>query len=158
MELISPLQAKHKRCSFEGCTNQVVKAGVCVPHGAKVKRCTHHEGCTNQVVKRGVCITHGAKQKQCSHEGCTKQARSGVVTGDVPSKTQQDLCHAWRNSKETLMHLCRVLKVGCTNIVVKGGVCITHGAKVDRKRCNFKKCTSYAQKGGVCKRHGAKGR
>ena len=60
MELISLLQA-------------VVKG-----KGAKVKQCTHHEGCTNQVVKGGVCIMHGAKQKRSSHhEGCTKQARSG---------------------------------------------------------------------------------
>jgi len=138
MELISLLQA-------------VVKG-----KGAKVKQCTHHEGCTNQVVKGGVCIMHGAKQKRSSHEGCTKQARSGVVTVDAPSKPQQDLCHTWRK-KETI-HLCWVLKVRCTNIGVKRGVCITHGAKVDIKRCSFKKCTSYAQKGGACKRHGAKGR
>jgi hypothetical protein len=39
---------------------------------------------------------------------------------------------------------------------VKGGVCVTHGAKVERKRCSFNDCTSYVQKGGVCKRHGAK--
>jgi hypothetical protein len=43
---------------------------------------------------------------------------------------------------------------GCTNGVIKGGVCITHGAKV--KRCNFKGCTNQVQKGGVCIKHGAK--
>ena len=52
--------AKKKLCSQEGCTNHVVRDGVCVRHGAKVKRC-NHEGCTNQVQKGGVCIKHGAK-------------------------------------------------------------------------------------------------
>lgn len=37
-----------------------LKGGVCVNHGAKLKRCSH-EGCTKQVVKGGVCWTHGAK-------------------------------------------------------------------------------------------------
>ena len=67
--------AKVKRCSFEGCTNIVVKGGVCVTHGAKQKakkRC-NHEGCTNGAIKGGVCWTHGAKRelKHCSFEGCT---------------------------------------------------------------------------------------
>jgi hypothetical protein len=37
----------------------------------KNKRCSH-EGCSNQAVKGGVCVTHGAKvtKKQCSFEGC----------------------------------------------------------------------------------------
>jgi hypothetical protein len=49
---------KHKQCNHEGCTNQAVKGGVCVTHGAKHKRC-RFEGCTNQVQKGGVCTTHG---------------------------------------------------------------------------------------------------
>ena len=51
--------AKVKRCSREGCTNQVIKGGVCVKHGAKKKRCSS-EGCTNKAVKGGVCRRHGA--------------------------------------------------------------------------------------------------
>ena len=43
---------------------------------------------------------------------------------------------------------------GCTNIAKKGGVCTRHGAKI--KRCSRKGCTNYALKGGVCIRHGAK--
>ena len=43
---------------------------------------------------------------------------------------------------------------GCTNHVQKGGVCVTHGAKV--KRCNFEGCTNQSKKGGVCVTHGAK--
>jgi hypothetical protein len=39
----------------------------------------------------------------------------------------------------------------------KGGVCVTHGAKVDRKRCSFVGCKRFSQgKGGVCITHGAK--
>ncbi len=51
--------AKVKRCSSDGCTNGVIKGGVCKKHGAKVKRCSK-EGCTNQAKRRGVCIRHGA--------------------------------------------------------------------------------------------------
>eukprot|EP00984_Skeletonema_dohrnii_P019892 scaffold9608_cov119-Skeletonema_dohrnii-CCMP3373.AAC.2 len=36
-----------KKCSADGCTKFVQSGGVCVRHGAKVKRCSH-EGCTNQ--------------------------------------------------------------------------------------------------------------
>ena len=43
---------------------------------------------------------------------------------------------------------------GCTNQAKKGGVCITHGAKF--KRCSFKGCTNQVVKGGVCITHGAK--
>ena len=42
----------------------------------------------------------------------------------------------------------------CTNIVVRGGVCMRHGAKV--KPCSIDGCTNYPQRGGVCIRHGAK--
>jgi hypothetical protein len=43
---------------------------------------------------------------------------------------------------------------GCTNIAVKGGVCIRHGAKI--KLCSSEGCTNVVQREGVCKRHGAK--
>mmetsp|Transcript_23857 Transcript_23857/g.47330 ORF Transcript_23857/g.47330 Transcript_23857/m.47330 type:complete len:116 (-) Transcript_23857:63-410(-) len=38
------------------------KGGVCIRHGAKkqeIKRCSY-DGCTNQVQRRGVCKRHGA--------------------------------------------------------------------------------------------------
>jgi hypothetical protein len=54
----------------------VIKASI---KTRKKKKCSHHEGCTNQVVKGGVCVTHGATLKQCSFEGCAKQARKGGV-------------------------------------------------------------------------------
>eukprot|EP00985_Skeletonema_marinoi_P024831 scaffold17643_cov67-Skeletonema_marinoi.AAC.1 len=130
-----------KRCSSEGCTNRVVKGGVCVKHGAKVeaKRCSS-EGCTNHVVKGGVCVKHGAKveAKRCSSEGCTNVARKGGV--------------CWRHGAKVEAKRCS--SEGCTNHVVKGGVCVKHGAKV--KLCSSEGCTNQAQKGGVCKKHGAK--
>jgi len=36
--------------------------GVCVRHGTKLKRCSS-EGCSNQVKKEGVCRRHGAYRK-----------------------------------------------------------------------------------------------
>ena len=39
-----------KTCNIEGCTNKVQKGGVCVRHGAEIKKCSS-EGCTNQVQK-----------------------------------------------------------------------------------------------------------
>jgi hypothetical protein len=47
----------------------------------------------------------------------------------------------------------RCIIEGCTNQVVKGGVCTKHGAKVQRKLCSSEGCTNIAQKGGVCTRH-----
>jgi hypothetical protein len=44
---------------------------------------------------------------------------------------------------------------GCTNIAQKGGVCVTHGAKVEKKRCSHMGCTNQVVKGGVCITHGA---
>lgn len=45
----------------------------------------------------------------------------------------------------------------CTNIVVQGGVCIRHGAKVKVKvkRCSSEGCTNQVQRRGVCIKHGA---
>ena len=41
-------------CGHEGCSNQVVNGGVCMRHGAKVKRCSQ-EGCTS-IVSRVECV------------------------------------------------------------------------------------------------------
>jgi len=72
---------KKKRCSSEGCTNQVQTGGLCVKHGAKTKKCSSH-GCKNKSINGGVCIRHGAerpKRKLCSSEGCTSQAKKRGV-------------------------------------------------------------------------------
>ncbi len=51
-----------KKCSADGCTNQVQKGGLCKRHGAKTKRCSV-EGCTTFAKKGGVCYRHSAYNK-----------------------------------------------------------------------------------------------
>ena len=92
-----------KKCSANGCTNIVVKGGVCIKHGTTVKRCSA-EGCTNQAQKGGKCMKHGADIKRCSAEGCTSFAHKGGVC--MKRGAERKRC-----SSE-----------GCTNIAVKGGV------------------------------------
>ncbi|KAK1748071.1 hypothetical protein QTG54_000010, partial [Skeletonema marinoi] len=72
--------AKVKRCSSEGCTNQARSGGMCIRHRAKdkAKKCSS-EGCTNPAQNGGVCKRHEAKVKICINEGCTNQARDGGV-------------------------------------------------------------------------------
>jgi hypothetical protein len=123
--------AKVKRCSHEECANRSVKGGVCIAHGAKV-RCCGYKGCTNRVVRAGVCYRHGAKTR-CSHEGCTNNAKRGGVCITHGAKTTR----------------CSV--EGCGKHTVRGGVCIRHGAKV---RCTHVGCAKHIRKGGLCKRHG----
>ena len=62
---------KNKNCSQGRCGNKVVQGGVCVRHGAIVKRkkCSQG-GCGNIVVQGGVCVWHGAIVKRCSQDGC----------------------------------------------------------------------------------------
>jgi hypothetical protein len=75
----SPQKKKYRyECSAEGCKNRVVKGGVCVKHGAQLKRCSS-EGCTNQVQKGEVCVKHGAQLKRCSVDGCANNAKKGGV-------------------------------------------------------------------------------
>ncbi len=99
---------KFKRCSIEGCTNQVINGGVCKRHGAK-REC-RHEGCTSHAVKGGVCIRHGAKMKRCISDGCANQAVKGGVC--IKHGAKRKLCSV----------------EGCTNHAKKGGVCRRHGA------------------------------
>jgi hypothetical protein len=66
--------AKVKRCSSVGCTNYAKNGGVCIKHGAKVKLCSSI-GCANKVFIGGVCKRHGAKTKRCSRDGRTNQTK-----------------------------------------------------------------------------------
>ena len=126
---------ERKLCSFEGCTNLARNDGVCIRHGAKVRRCKH-DGCTNQVVRGGVCKRHGAKVKGCKHKGCNNLARNYGV------------CYRHGAKK----YICSYK--GCNNQAQNGRLCIRHGAKV--KRCRHEECNKQARNGGVCRRHGAK--
>ena len=150
--------AKLKLCSSEGCTKLAQRGGVCVKHGAKRKRC-RSEGCTNQAVKGGVCNRHGAKAELKSREkGRIKRNASGVnaeniATGcSAPSRKRKhpSLEEGGQSSeitpKKTYKYVCSA--DGCTNHVVNGGVCVRHGAKINR--CSSEGCTNQAVKGGVC--------
>ena len=109
--------AKVKLCSSDGCTNQVIKGGVCVKHGAKkeLKRCSS-DGCTNQAQKGGVCIKHGAKyiRKQCSSEECTNQVvKKGVCWRHGANRNPNDESTAFASrfgsefEKTTVTHSCQ---------------------------------------------------
>jgi len=122
-------------CSADGCTNGVIKGGVCRRHGAKAILCSS-EGCTNHVQNGGVCKKHGAKKKLCSSEGCTNQAKLGGVCIRHGAKVK------------------RCSRDGCTNYAQRGGICIKHGAKKQqRKLCSTEGCTNQVKRGGVCRRH-----
>jgi hypothetical protein len=125
-----------KICSADGCTKfvQLVNSGVCMKHGAKVKR-RSHEGCTNYALKRGACVRHGAEVKRCRSDGCTNEVINNGVCMKHGAKVK-------RCSRE-----------GCSNQLVNSGVCMKHGAKV--KRCSHEGCTNQARKEGLCVRHGA---
>ena len=120
--------------SCERCPKLAIRGGVCVGHGAKVKRCCH-EGCTSRARNGGLCMRHGAKGKHCSHTGCSSRVRNGGLCMRHGAKVKR-CCHE-----------------RCTSLVQNGGLCIRHGAKV--KRCSHEGCASHAKKGGVCKSHGA---
>jgi len=56
-----------KVCSAPNCTNQANrKGGVCKRHG----RLCSSPNCTNTIVNRGVCMKHGAIIKRCNTDGC----------------------------------------------------------------------------------------
>ena len=70
----------------------------------------------------------------------------------IAQKIQPDVkCRSIATAK-TKRKKCNV--EGCNNQVMKGGLCITHGA--ERKRCSFVGCTNQVGKGRVCVTHGAK--
>lgn len=108
--------ASVKICSHEGCTNQSIRDGVCIKHGAKrasAKTCSH-EGCTSIAKKGGVCVRHGATPYRyiCSHEGCTKHARKGGVC----------ILHG--------AHVKPCTHEGCPNQAVRAGFCKRHKAEM----------------------------
>ena len=102
-----PKKRVRKRCSAEGCTNNIQNGGVCFRHGAKKKPCSVDD-CTNQVVNGGVCIRHGAKVKLCSVDNCTNYAKKGGVC--VQHGAKGDRCKL----------------EGCTLKGDFSGFCITH--------------------------------
>lgn len=67
----------YPRCLVDGCNNQVQNKGICIKHGAKVKKCKR-EGCDNNAKKGGVCVKHWAivkPRKKCEYEGCNNNVQ-----------------------------------------------------------------------------------
>jgi hypothetical protein len=87
----------------------------------------------------------------------TKDASISVASSQSKYKIQKEKMVAKKSQpgvKKRIRKNKQCNSMGCTNFSVKGGVCITHGAK--HKRCRFEGCTNQVQKGGVCTTHGAK--
>ena len=82
-------------------TNQSIKGGVCLSHGARAKRCSV-EGCNKHGREGGVCISHGAKREKCKSRGCSTIARRG------------DSCFSHAQNTQCLVE-------GCDNIAAVRG-------------------------------------
>ena len=144
-----PLKKKGRRlCSVAECTNYELGGGVCRRHGAKDyhKTCSH-EGCNNVAKKGELCWRHDTERRQ--HEAISSDDKEDAVKAKreepspeekkIPPKRAKRICSA----------------DGCSNWVVRGGVCISHGAKQSKSKCNREGCTNFALKRGVCRKHGA---
>ena len=57
------------KCFVEECDNYPKKDGLCVKHGAVLKRCSVQD-CDNYPQKGGLCVKHGAVLKRCSVQDC----------------------------------------------------------------------------------------
>ena len=158
-------------CHSQGCT-EIVKEGSCQMHGRGGGKCLKHvlilkkkmmkkkrirrkcsvDGCSSIAQKGGVCYIHRPDRKSkkkkykprvreytCSTDGCKNKA---YIEGGKCLK------HGGKQVKKTCEH------DRCTNTVVKGGVCIRHGALV--KTCSMEGCNNQVQNRGVCVKHGAK--
>ena len=152
-------------CQHQDCTKQAVQGGVCILHGAQIKRC-RVPGCSKHSQRGGVCMTHGAKVKRCLSKSCRKYA---VYNGycslhkdeEPPSKTAEpspsedgrkpaNKSHA----KEIRYAICQL--EGCSRPMVQrtgGGVCREHSSVVRRRRCGIRDCPRYAKAKGFCLLH-----
>ena len=80
-----------RTCRIPDCNNfpqgGVWGEGLCVRHGAKVKRC-NHEGCDNQVVRGGFCNRHSKDlSRNSSHSSLEVQATSASPAVPSPPKS-----------------------------------------------------------------------
>ena len=75
-------KSARKICSTEGCTNIVVKGGVCIRHGAKVaghKICTVSRELSSLLFLMFILDVHINSPLPLQIEGCTSQARKGKL-------------------------------------------------------------------------------
>ena len=107
-------------CSHDGCNSHAKVGGVCIKHGAQIKRCSHNN-CTKQAQIGGVCVRHGAKirrPKICSYDGCINRSKESGVCIRHGAKLEHYTCNY----------------NGCNNWAVRGGVCKRHGCANKRSR------------------------
>jgi len=144
-------------CERKGCINEVnwdrsvfcyLHGGECCnsdygKEGVKIQLCTFR-GCISESTddNRGLCDRHSSNEKEQKIRSISKRKRQLSNEEDVAPKQA-----APKQSKK----LCSA--DGCANIIVNGGVCKRHGARV--KLCSKDECTKQAQIGGLCLRHGA---
>ena len=111
---------------------------------------------TNEGGAKSVKLSSGEARAACGkrkQEFNTFRARAVSLSHHQKSKEKPtSMKYRVSKTKASYSQLCS--HEGCAKAVVQGGVCVQHGAKVNR--CGQEGCTNQAQKGGVCKRHGAK--
>jgi hypothetical protein len=114
------------------------------------------DNCNGKDASISVAISQ-SKQKICNSGGDevsilrSKKKIQGSKETSVAKKSQPAVKAQIKTRKRK-----KCSHEGCTNIAVRGGVCITHGAKVEVKRCGHEGCDNKVVKGGVCVTHGAK--
>lgn len=175
-----------RKCTIEGCTKLIQSKGVCIQHGAKLKRC-NAEGCPNRAVKGGVCKRHGAVvvRKKCSIADCVNLAVKGGIchrhgaarttgtatvmkedgdSGDIDinpkiisKKTPKDKKKKKKGRKANEDSSLMCQPVTPANPLRKQ-VKPTTATKqsYNRKICKIEGCNTQAKQGGLCVRHGAK--
>lgn len=95
-----------KKCRVSGCQNVVVNNQLCTKHGAKRRKCkfvdpSTGDGCTSQSVNGGVCVKHGAKVRICSVEECTNQAKLKGMCRRHARQRQQHHHHHQEQNQES---------------------------------------------------------
>jgi hypothetical protein len=91
------------------------------------------------------CLDAATYLQSMSSSSQTAHAKSAQVTSSPPTTTQTE-----SKQRRRVPRKCNT--EDCTNSVVQGGLCISHGAK--RKQCHTKGCKKHVKKGGLCSRHG----
>jgi len=103
--------------------------GVCIRHGAKVKRCSIEE-CNNHVIKGGVCIEHGVQIKLWRSKGCANCGRRSVQ-------------ETWANTQSNCAIYIEELQTKSS------GVGCWEGVKVRWRWCSIEGCINEAKLGGL---------
>jgi hypothetical protein len=116
------------------------------------------------IVTKGAAVVSKKKKKKTTalpEETVVAAALLSFRNGELDLKQQQGKCNTLVAKKRKRIRGAKVAKKlcsheACTRQVVKGGVCMTHGApSKERKPCSHEGCANRAVRGGVCVTHGA---